>query len=481
VFYTRLIRLEHSGSANGRLIATYEHYPSPFIVYQSDDDGLTWHRIATAPRGEMPAPWTFEGEPHLYELPAKTGDLPAGTILLAGSAVRTHPDGKHLMQRLEVYASTDHGLSWKYRGVADTADGVHGSIWEPNVILAANGNLVMYFSDERLAPTYSQVLALRESSDGGISWKAEKNIVAVPDGKQRPGMAVVQRLPNGKFVMSYEWVNGEENPAYIRFSDDGVNWGETALRGIPVKTASGESLGGTPYCIWTPFGGPEGTLVVNARQLTHSSNTDREVFINTHMGEGPWVAMPSPVQWQGNQEFDGWSMGMIPTADQKGIILMASSYSGNDENEVIVGRSPLLIPGLEYTLQNAKTGAALSIPGTSTQHGTLLQTLPLDGGTGQTWRLTDLGSEKFGLINPASGLAVDDYEMKVRNGSPLAVWDSNELPFQQWRPIPTGLGDFKLLNVNANRLLSVANGSSSVVLWDNDDSHENRWRIVRGG
>jgi len=482
VLYTRLIRLEHSGAANGRLIAIYEHFPNPFVIFRSTDEGISWQIIGQTPRGHMPAPWTFEGEPHLYELPSPTGNLPVGTILIAGSTVRTHPDGTHLSQRLEVYASTDHGITWTYRGVADEADGLHGGIWEPNIFLAKNGNLVMVYSDERQMPKFSQVLAMRESKDAGISWGPEKNVVAVPDGKQRPGMAVTQKLPSGKYVMSYEWINGEDNPAYIRFSEDGLNWGDPVQRGIPAKTANGSCLGGTPYCLWIPVGGPKGALIVNARELTHSPNADREIFVNFNMGEGPWVAMASPVQWQGNQEFDGWSMGMIPSADGKGIILMAPSYAGKDCNEVLIGRCPILVPGLNYRIVNSSSGLSLAIPNDSKVHGTLLNQAASSNIAGQIWSLKDLGDEWFALTNPSSGLTVDDYQLKIRNGSPLAVWDSNLLPFQQWKPIPTAMGDFKLLNRHANRLLSVLGGSNeqnaSIVLWDDDGTSNSKWKIV---
>ena len=54
--YGRLIRLEHSGAANGELIATYEHFPNDFVIYQSNDDGLTWAGISTVVESTYPRP-----------------------------------------------------------------------------------------------------------------------------------------------------------------------------------------------------------------------------------------------------------------------------------------------------------------------------------------------------------------------------------------------------------------------------------------
>jgi hypothetical protein len=481
-FYGRIVRLEHSGAANGRLIATYEHFPSPFVIFRSDDDGLTWRQIATTPHGQMPAPWMFEGEPHLFELPQATADLPAGTLLIAGSTVKQNADGKHLEQRLELYASRDQGLTWSYRGTAATCDGLHGNIWEPNIQLAANGHLMMYFSDERLQPTYSQVLAEQESTDGGRTWGPSRTIVAVPDGRQRPGMAVTQKLSDGRYVMSYEWINGEQNPAYVRFSRDGIEWGDPKDRGIPVKASSGAYIGGTPYCLWMPKVGPKGALVVNARELNKSPNTDREVFVNFNLGEGPWIAMPSPVQWQGNQEFDGWSMGMIATADGHGIIQMASSYAGKSLNEILIARSPVLVPGQRYMIVNAESGLALSVPGDSKTHGTLLQQLPPSAALGQEWTFEAVGDETFAIVNSGSGLAMDDFQFKSNNSSPVAVYDKNLLPVQQWKPIPVGDGTYKFLNMYADRVIGITGdpkkAGAQVSFWDDDGDKSHCWKIV---
>jgi hypothetical protein len=178
-------------------------------------------------------------------------------------------------------------------------------------------------------------------------------------------------------------------------------------------------------------------------------------------------------------------MGMIPTADGMGVIQMASSYAGNDLNEMLIGRSPILVPGTRYEIVNQNSGLALAVPGGSTVHGTLLQQVPLNEKPGVAWMLKDLQGERFAFISPATGMAVDDYQTKIRNGSPVAVWDSNLLPFQQWVPIPTGDGAFKLRNVNANRVLTVLGSSlkpgASAVLWDDDGAPGSAWKLVPRG
>ena len=377
----------------------------------------------------------------------------------------TNPTGGQLEQQLELYYSLDHGLTWNYRGTADSTDGTDGGIWEPNLQVAANGDLVMYYSDERWGPTYNQVLAERVSTDGGQTWGPEQLVVAVPDGVQRPGMAVTQKLPSGQYVMSYEWVNNHyPNPARIRFSSDGINWGDPTDYGIAVQASNGSFVGSTPYLLWLPSGGPQGTLAVCGRSVGDSPNTDREMFVNYNMGAGPWFARPSPVQWQGayvenGEDFEGWSMGMISTADGNGIIQMASSDAGNDTNLMLIGRGQLLSPSLGYTFLNQNSGMALGSPGNVSTPGTFLQQLTPLNSQGQIWSLTDLGNEDFLITNPTTGLAVDDWAWLTSPGSLVDEYSNNGLSVQQWQPIPLGDGTYKWLSVNANLVMGVSGAS----------------------
>ena len=81
----------------------------------------------------------------------------------------------------------------------------HGAgIWEPSFAIAANGELVCYFSDERPSVRgYNQVLA-RWRARRRQDWSPEVFDVAIHDSQQRPGMTTVVRLPTGRYAMSFE-------------------------------------------------------------------------------------------------------------------------------------------------------------------------------------------------------------------------------------------------------------------------------------
>jgi hypothetical protein len=482
--YGRVIRLQYGGSANGTLIATFEAWANNFGIYRSTDDGLTWALIATTTETQFPG-WQFKVEPDLFEVPSQMGNLPAGTILLAGNSVNGSG------HQLEIYCSLDHGVTWQYRGMVDN-NGTSGlGLWEPRLGATSAGQLVCYYSDERFAPTYSQLIGERVSSDGGLTWGAEQYVCAIPDGVQRPGMAVTAMLPNGQYVMSFEAVGtgvgtSYGGPVHIKFSSDGINWGTgPGDYGIAIQTASGAYIGSTPYIMWSPTGGTNGTLIVSAMFLVNSPNTDREFLINTNLGQGNWTMIPSAVQWQGGGSLvAGWSQGMIPTWDGQGIIQLASSsvtINGNpDYNQMLVGREQLILPGQTYTILNQNSGLAIDIPGNTSVHGTgLQQQWTVNGGPAQQWTFNDQGNNVWTVTNPGNQLAWDDYGWGTVVGTIVDQWDYNGLAVQQWKLKPVGNGAWEFINVNSSLAMAVTNASQSpgagIVLWTNTATPEQNW------
>jgi hypothetical protein len=173
---------------------------------------------------------------------------------------------------------------------------------------------------------------------------------------------------------------------------------------------------------------------------------------------------------------------MIPTADGRGIIQIGSSNAGNNTNQMVVAREPIILAGLNYQFSNKNSGMNLGVPGDSFTHGTLLQQLlPNASDIGQTWSFTDLGNETFLIVNPFNGLALDDYNWLTADGSPMDEWDQNSLTVQQWQPVPVGDGTFKFLNVNSARVLGVIGASKAsgagIVIWDDNGSLDHNWTL----
>lgn len=474
----RVIRLQHGGSANGTLLATFECWANDFGIYQSTDDGLAWSLIATTTETQFPG-WQFKVEPDIFETPSQMGNLPAGTILLAGNSVNGSG------HQLEIYYSTNRGVNWQYRGMVDNNSATLKGLWEPTLGVTSGGQLICYYSDERSAPTQSQLIGERVSPDGGLTWGAQINAVAMADSSRRPGMPVTCRLPNGQYVMSFEAQPGNLGWVHIKFSNDGINWGSGANdEGIPVQTASGAYLGSTPSIMWSPAGGPNGTVILCAQYLVNSSNTDRQLLINTNLGQGNWTMIPAPLQWQGGgNTLAGWSQAIIPTWDGQGIIHVGSSQVtvNNDPNwnEMRFARAQLILPGSTYIVSNQKSGLALNIPGNTPVHGTGLQQGTVTGGPAQKWKFNDLGNNVWTITNPGNQLAWDDTGWSTTVGTMVEQWDYNGLPVQQFKLRPVGNGAWKFINVNSLLPVAVTNASLSpgaaIVLWTNTATAEQNW------
>ena len=120
--YTRVIRLEHSGSSNGTMLATFERNAGDLLeneelrksipIYRSTDDGETWTQITEV--DDAINAGVLGWQPHLYELPEEVGSMPAGTLVLAASI----PDD-NATTTIELYKSTDHGSNWTYLSTID--------------------------------------------------------------------------------------------------------------------------------------------------------------------------------------------------------------------------------------------------------------------------------------------------------------------------------------------------------------------------
>ena len=94
--------------------------------------------------------------------------------------------------------------------------------------LSSDGRLAVAYANEKHAsetPAFSQVCSERISSDAGKTWGGEIILAAEPaGGRLRPGMPVVTRMTNGKFIAVYEVVGVGDADVFCKISEDGVHW-----------------------------------------------------------------------------------------------------------------------------------------------------------------------------------------------------------------------------------------------------------------
>jgi hypothetical protein len=338
--YPRLIRLAKYEKDKGSILATFEQYvkgePS-FPVYRSTDNGKTWALFSKII--DTKNHYGMRYQPQLFEVPQQVSDLPAGTILCAGSSLPNDLSSTELM----LYKSSDGGRTWQFVSTivkgggagptipassaatesSDSSGKLNDPVWEPFLALDKQGRLICFYSDERYKKQgYNQLLAHLVSSDGGKTWSQSIFDVAVPDNIKRPGMIVTAQLPNGEHIMVYEVVGIKNNPVYCRFSDDGDNWGDPADLGTRIiDSTNGYFMSGTPYIIWTPRGGANGTLVVSAKGVIKDGiMTGGGLMINTNFGRGSWHYKETVIKYNAKLHPGGYSRSMLSIDKGKKIL-----------------------------------------------------------------------------------------------------------------------------------------------------------------
>jgi hypothetical protein len=206
------------------------------------------------------------------------GGFPAGTILGSGNSWGPNKT------RIDLYASKDRARTWQF--VSHIAEGggpntTNGAtpIWEP-YLLQYKGQLVAYYSDQR-DPKHGQKLAHQTSTDLR-NWGPVVNDVAYEQYIARPGMTVVEYIPPiKKWILVHELPIGNSSsygsnyPVYYVLADSPLDFRKSV--GQPIVINNSTVPNASPYVVWSPVGGPKGTIVV--------SDADRmQVYTNRHGG-----------------------------------------------------------------------------------------------------------------------------------------------------------------------------------------------------
>ncbi len=319
VLYPRVLELKHAGEMNGTLLALFDHYtckePAKTPIMRSEDGGVTWEEHGIVEDTHYGYGMRFQ--PTFTELQQDCADLPAGTLLFAACAVPISWECTKLL----FHISRDHGKTWEYRStIVEGGRPIEqnfaelGPVWEPCIYVDAYGRIVVAYTDERphTNPLYNQTIALVVSEDGGKTWSEPQYTVKVPVANLRPGMPVVARMGNGKYIMVYEMVGYPSCDINYKLSDDGIHWGDPASQGRRAETKDGLFLGSMPYVIWVPQGGENGTVIVSAkREGEHIGMRDPATYlVNYNYGEGEWFRINGLMTYNTDCLQAGWSMGM---------------------------------------------------------------------------------------------------------------------------------------------------------------------------
>lgn len=349
--YPRIIRLMHRlDIPAGRLLAA-----SHQRLYTSDDHGITWQLSMT-----MPEPPGLKARccEVLFQLPQPVGTLWQGTLLFASAYISKPTATTPATPAIGYFISQDSGQTWEFQGTPVTrGDQGHG-LWEPEFEIANDGALVMFWSDQSDYRHHQQKIMQMRTYDGHL-WRDERAVVASNVPADAPGMAVVSRLPNGHFFMTYE-MSGPTGTgaAYARTSSDGWNFGDPADPGFRPTDHLGEYFRHTPYNAWAALpGSPNGALLLVGRWLFRNDGTEsplsgKVLFINTSLdGRGPWTKLPAPVRvpeitTPTIKKCLNYSPALLPAPDGRTVLELAGSLDPDDPDRCVVfaGRGKLPVP-----------------------------------------------------------------------------------------------------------------------------------------
>ena len=326
---TSIIMIEHDEKYQGTMLCGFENWNMglhPDIclpVYASTDGGATWKKRGAAVEQMDPSIYAYFN-PCLYELPEQIGDMPKGTLLLAGCSV---DKGQTRKSAISLYKSTNGGKSWKQISVCDTGKAPDFGVWEPYLITDGNGKLYCFYTSAAV-DGYGSAVVYR-TTENGVDWSELKVVFgAAKTPEDRTGMPVITKMGNGEYFMVYEYipvVNGaKDNRVYCKTSTDLSDWGDPNDPGTMVRSTI-RYMGSAPCCTWTPQGGDQGTLIVTAKFM--SGNKYSDWFISHDYGK-TFETMENPLKYSGKEK-TGYRSSLFTTKD--GTVIYASAVDWNED------------------------------------------------------------------------------------------------------------------------------------------------------
>jgi hypothetical protein len=119
------------------------------------------------------------------------------------------------------------------------------------------------------------------------------------------------------------------------------------------------------------------------------------------------------------------------------------------------------VSGQTYKLVGKQSGKCVDVPGGSTSDGTFLIQWTCNGGSNQSYLLTDTGGGQYTLKNSNSGKCLDIPGGSTTNGTGIEQWTCNNGNNQKFTLGSLGNGYYKLVQVNSGQCMDVAGQSTA--------------------
>src|SRR5690606_29157201 len=98
---------------------------------------------------------------------------------------------------------------------------------------------------------------------------------------------------------------------------------------------NGNFISGTPFVSWSPFGGPNGTLIASGLALqVGGERVGNGVMINRNLGQGPWQIVETPIHYDPMGQA-GYGQSHLPLGDGSRVLQLVPVPNGfREHNDV---------------------------------------------------------------------------------------------------------------------------------------------------
>ncbi len=490
--YPRAIRLQHSGAANGRIIASVVSFragPSGVgVIHESTNGGASFAEV-----GAVADPEAANNKGlccnTLFELPRQVGSMPAGTLLWAGSVGLTATNRR---MAIRVWKSNDLGRTWSYLSNCATAPNDKG-LWEPEFSVASDGRLVCHYADETDG-VHSQKLMEVRSADG-VNWTDRVPTVQSTNGGHRPGMPVVRQLNPNFYVMVYEicGLGGQYDcVVHKRTSSDGWNWGPPSDLGTRPQTLDGK------YFAHAPTVAVVGNKLLLIGQILLNGNgsvaadNGRTILANTEGSFGFWYELEAPVQVPNpvNHYCPNYSSPLVGSADGTKVLQLASDFSNGDcqtffatGSAIGTGTDTGVIGGATYRLLSAQSTYCMDVAADSREYGGRIQQWYCNGLGPQNFQFTAEGNGYYRLKGQNSQLCVEVTKNSFEPGAKIQQFACQNGGWQRWKFVNVGRNYYQIVGQNSGHCLDVAGGSTAagadLQIWHCNNLQPQIWKLER--
>lgn len=244
--------------------------------------------------------------------------LPSGQVL---AAFRNHDrvtsKGPYTFYRITVCYSDDNGSTWKFLTQAATSNTAGLGIWEPFMMDALDGSLMLYFSRETNVDGSDQDSILIRSGDDGKTWSSEQTISGA-DLVARDGMLGVARMGAGSpnLIAVFESLAPDTGIHSVISPDDGVTWN---TRRLVYKSSVDGAQNGAPQVVYVG-----GTLVASFQSPEDDLTGPFAVKVVTSSDGGAnWnekTTIRKPCNWAGELALDNQSLLVLCESSQTSLV-----------------------------------------------------------------------------------------------------------------------------------------------------------------